>query len=328
MCNPERLLVQLIRLIDLIPTPPPPVKRKRGRPFVYSDRLFLKVLLIMVLKRLHRPYELYSVLTVESADADQLRALLFEAGRFPARRTFERRLKRLPDTLPAQIACLGALLVQLYQPWAHSGRAAAIDSTILHARGAPWHMKDRKKGLVPNTSIDTEAHWTHSGWHNWVYGWKLHLVTTVASIWIPLAARLCPANEADNSLAPELIRDMPGEARYLLADVQYNAPNVREACDASDRILIASGRDPTYPRNDPGAPVRKVFHALRSATLERFNAIYKNVFEARLPVPTKGRINTARFALGAVFVYQLVLLYRYHQGIRHQRGVKTLIRLA
>jgi hypothetical protein len=31
---------------------------------------------------------------------------------------------------------------------------------------------------VPHTSIDTQAHWTKSGWHGWVYGWKLHLATT------------------------------------------------------------------------------------------------------------------------------------------------------
>jgi hypothetical protein len=50
--------------------------------------------------------------------------------------------------------------------------------------------------VVPHTSIDTEAHWTKSGWHGWVYGWKLHLVNTVASVWIPLAAELPAANTA------------------------------------------------------------------------------------------------------------------------------------
>lgn len=46
MITQDTLLVQLIRLIDRIPTPPPPTHRSPGRPIVYSDRLFLKALLI------------------------------------------------------------------------------------------------------------------------------------------------------------------------------------------------------------------------------------------------------------------------------------------
>ncbi|MDQ5854646.1 MAG: hypothetical protein M3380_21760, partial [Chloroflexota bacterium] len=69
---------------------------------------------------------------------------------------------------------------------------------MLRARGRVWHKKDWEAGAVPHTSIDTEAHWTKSGWHGWVYGWKLHIVTTVANVWIPLAAELTPANAADN----------------------------------------------------------------------------------------------------------------------------------
>src|SRR5205807_7628871 len=74
-------------------------------------------------------------------------------------------------------------------------------STVLRARGGVWHKKDREAGVVPHTSIDTEASWTKSGWHGWVYGWKLHLVCTVAAVWIPLAAELTCANVADYEVA-------------------------------------------------------------------------------------------------------------------------------
>jgi hypothetical protein len=98
----------------------------------------------------------------------QVRGLLVEHGAFPARRTWERRLRRMPETLPAQIGCLGRCLVEQLQPWASGGRAVAIDSTVLHARGGVWHAKHRAAGVVPHSSIDTEAHWTKSGWHGWV----------------------------------------------------------------------------------------------------------------------------------------------------------------
>jgi len=46
-------------------------------------------------------------------------------------------------------------------------------------------------------------------------------------------------------------------------------------------------------------------------------------------VPTKGRLDTARFALGAILVYQLALLHRYYeQGSNTNRGLKAFLRAA
>ena len=64
-----------------------------------------------------------------------------------------------------------------------------------------------------------------------MYGWKLHLAITVAGMWIPLSARLTPANVADNQTAPALIEELPDEARFVLGDTHYNAENVREKCE-------------------------------------------------------------------------------------------------
>ena len=168
MIPSEPLLVTLVKLVDSIPVPPPPAKRPRGRPKVYSDRLFLKALIIMLVRHLHNVHELLAVLAEPTAEMALLQALLTEQGCYPTRRTWERRLKAMPATLPAQIGYLGCYLVVLIQPWAAYGRAVAIDSTILLANGGVWHKKDRDKGVVPHTSIDTEAHWTKSGWHGWV----------------------------------------------------------------------------------------------------------------------------------------------------------------
>src|SRR5205823_5444430 len=129
-----------------------------------------------------------------------------------------------------------------------------IDSTPLRARGGVWHKQDREAGAVPHTSIDTEAHWTKSGWHGWVYGWQLHLVTTVAAVWIPLAAELTPANVPDGEVAPQLLADLPAEVRFVLGDRHYNAPEVRAACARAGRLLVTSqyGR---YPHTDDGVEV-------------------------------------------------------------------------
>jgi len=173
----------------------------------------------------------------------------------------------------------------------------------------------------------TEAAWTESGWHGWVYGWKLHLISAVATVWIPLAARLTPANLADNEAAPALIQEVPPEVRFLLGDRHYNAPNVREAWENDERILVASQYGP-YPHTGEGVEVLRVFHKLRSRTIENFNEHFKGIFDGHGQVPTKGLLNTKRFALGAVFVYQLALLYRFESQLPLCIGLKAFLKAA
>jgi Transposase DDE domain len=327
MITQESVLVQLIRLVDQIPTPQPPPRRPRGRPIFYSEKLFMKALVIMIVRRLHKVGELLAVLEEESAQMREVRQLLFEGGRFPSRRTFQRRLKTLPNSLPDQIGCLGRYLVEVLKPWESRGRAVAIDSTTLQAKGGVWHKKDKEAGVVAHTSIDTEAGWTKSGWHGWVYGWKLHLAITVGGMWIPLSARLTPADVADNQIAPSLIEELPEEARFVLGDTHYNAENVRDKCERTERFLVTSKRG-TYPHTDSGVEVRRIFHKLRSLANENFNEHFKAIFEVHGQVPTKGRVNTARFAVGAVLVYQLALLHRHERKSEVNRGLKPFLRAA
>jgi hypothetical protein len=326
MIAPDTRLIVLLRLVEHIPLPEPP-PRGRGRPPVYSDRLFLMALVLMIVRHLHHVHELLAVVAEPTGEMAQVRSLLTEQGRFPCRRTWERRLAAIPDRLPQQIALLGGWLVAQLQPWAHCGRAVAIDSTVLTARGGVWHRKDREAGIVPHTSIDTEAGWTKSGWHGWVYGWKLHLVSTVARVWIPLAAELTPANAADNERALDLLAGLPAEVRFVLGDRHYNAPNVRAACATAGRVLVATQYGP-YPHTDDGVEVRRIFHKLRSVTIENFNEQFKGIFDVHGAVPTKGLQATRRFALGAIFVYQLALLQRAEVGLELRVGLKPFLKAA
>ena len=326
----EALLVTLVKLVDYIPVPAPPPKQGRGRPQVYGDHLIVKALVIMVIRSLYSAYSLVAFLEQETPLTQELRRLLHnEAGRFPTRRTWERRLKLLPERLPALIGALGRHLVALIQPWAQVGRAAALDSTMLRAKGGVWHKKEREQGIVPHSSIDTEANWSKSGYQGWWYGWKLHLACAVTTFWLPLAAELSVANTYDAKIAPALIRQLPGEVRYVLGDHHYNdeADEVWAACRLSDRFLITSQAGP-YPHTGDGVAVRGIFHKLRSLAIEPFNGLFKNVFEWQGQVPVKGLQRVQLIVLGAVLVYQLVLLYQFQRGLPLGKDVKALLRAA
>ena len=113
-----------------------------------------------------------------------------------------------------------------------------------------------------------------SGHHGWVYGWKLHIASVVASVWIPVAATVTPANRADNEEAVSPLPEVPMDTRFVLGDTNYNAPNVQEMCERHGRIPVATLRGP-YPHTDRGVEVRRIFHKLRSLAIENLNEHFK-----------------------------------------------------
>jgi hypothetical protein len=92
MLRQTSLLVTLVKLIDQLPWPSEPVKRPRGHPKTYSDRLMVKALVIMIIRRLYTGYALLAFLEHNDPLPQQLHPLLCEHGRLPSRRTWERRL--------------------------------------------------------------------------------------------------------------------------------------------------------------------------------------------------------------------------------------------
>jgi hypothetical protein len=58
---------------------------------IIAQQLFLKALVIMMVYHLHNVHALLSVLAQPPAEMQQLCEILNEHGRFPARRTWERR---------------------------------------------------------------------------------------------------------------------------------------------------------------------------------------------------------------------------------------------
>jgi len=327
MISGGSILVSLVHLVDHLPLPPPRARRKRGRQPTYSERLIIKALVVMIIRRLYTAWALLAFLHQNDPVVQQLRGLLTEEGRFPTRRTWERRLAALPSTLPGLIGRLGRQLVTVLTPWAQQGHGAACDSTAVRAHGGVWHKKDREAGSIPHTSIDTEAHWSKSGWHGWWYGWKLHLAVSIGSLWIPLAAEFTAANVADSEVAPLLLIQLPAEVRYVLGDQHYNTPELRIECARHNRELVATRRGP-YPHTDGGVEVRRVFHQLRSHAIEPFNGLFKNIFEWGGHMPVKSLRRCQLLALGAVLLYQLALLYQHQYHHPVGVGIKALLRAA
>jgi hypothetical protein len=110
--------------------------------------------------------------------------------------------------------------------------------------------------------------------------------------------------------------------RYLVTLIQPCAQR-QESCGQAGRILETTqyGR---YLHTSDGVEVRRVFHKLRSVAIEQF----KGIFDGHGQVPTKGLRNTCRFALGAILLYELALLYRFQHAQPVRVGLKAFFKSA
>ena len=68
MIRHDALLVTLVKLVDRLAMPAQPSKGERGHPREYSDRLFLKAFVVMIVRHLHKVNGVLSVLAQPTAD--------------------------------------------------------------------------------------------------------------------------------------------------------------------------------------------------------------------------------------------------------------------
>ncbi|MBI1929878.1 hypothetical protein HYR99_37205 [Candidatus Poribacteria bacterium] len=83
-------------------------------------------------------------------------------------------------------------------------------------------------------------------------------------------------------------------------DLHDNAPNVRNICEKTFRLLVTTQYG-SYPHTDDGVFVRRIFHKLRSVASKNFNEPFKGIFDAHGQVPTQGFTHTKRKAKGGSF---------------------------
>ena len=117
----------------------------------------------------------------------------------PDRRTFDRRLNTISTDIKERITTMTGLLVheKMIDPY-----IVAIDSTLLKAKGYVWHKSSMIKGIVPRSGIiDTDARWGFSDTKGWVFGYKLHMISSTGlTTIVPLAADFTTGNVQDNQM--------------------------------------------------------------------------------------------------------------------------------
>jgi hypothetical protein len=254
-------------------------------------------------------------------------------SRIPSRRTFDRRLATISRDIKNRIAAMGELFVcdNLVDPYIIS-----TDSTLIKAKGSVWHKSSMTEGVVPRSGIDTDARWGFSHTKGWIFGYKLHLISsTGGSIIVPLAADFTTANIPDNQMFNTLTSNLPitiiKETCYMSADPGYDdhklydlstdmgfqlvCPVQRYENTPADRIKLVE----FYESN-----IGQAIYSWRSKSIEPLIEHIKSVFRID-PLPVRGYDRACASVLLSVLLYQILVYYNCKTNKDNPRAIKYML---
>jgi hypothetical protein len=143
---------------------------KRGRPYVYGNQVLIVFFMVMQYRRIFEFKAQRRWLETHLTEREQM-----GFATIPHRTTLSRRYKALAPVLEDFIAFVGQAVETLDERF--DSHDVFEDKSLFKAKGPVWHQSDRKVGRIPDRlrNLDTDATWSKSGYHGWVYGYGLHL---------------------------------------------------------------------------------------------------------------------------------------------------------
>lgn len=143
---------------------------KRGRPFTYAEEMFIIFFMLTQFRRIHAHKAKWRWLVNHPEMLEML-----GWAQVPHRTTIARRYKALYEVVQEFILFIGEYAPDLSEQF--SSARLVEDKSLFKASGPVWHQSDRKAGRIPEKlrNLDTDATWSKSAYHGWVYGYGLHM---------------------------------------------------------------------------------------------------------------------------------------------------------
>lgn len=189
---------------------------KRGRPFTYSEKMFIVFFMLMQFRRI---YQFKTQWRWLKAHPEILSLLGWQ--RVPHRKTISTRYKQLYDTLQQFMKFLVPVAGELDE--AFRTEHLVEDKSLFKAKGPVWHQSDRKAGRIPDGlhNLDTQASWSRSGYHGWVYGYGMHLTCNDAAFPVMVQVETASVSESEviEQKAPVILEEL--QPATLSADNSY-----------------------------------------------------------------------------------------------------------
>jgi len=254
-------------------------------------------------------------------------------SRVPSRRTFDRRLATISNDIKNRITAMGELFVRdkIIDP-----SILSTDSTLIKAQGYVWHKSSMKKKVVPRSGIDTDARWGFSHTKGWIFGYKLHLISSTGSIIVPLAADFTTANIPDNQMYSILITaSLPltivKRTSYMSADPGYDDHELYDLSSSMGFQLVCPVQRYKSTPTDRmkliefyESEVGQVIYSLRSTSIEPLIGHIKSTFRID-PLHVQGYVKGCAIVLLSVLLYQILVYYNCKTDRDNPMAIKYML---
>lgn len=257
----------------------------------------------------------------------------------PCRDTYCRRYLRVHRLFDKTIELQGKQAVKKH---ICSAACVATDKSLIAARGpCPSHRKPRR-------GTDPQAAWCLSGHDGWVFGYSYEVVVTAPrkGLVFPLLASADTASRNEQKSFASKIARLPKSMNDVLGDKAYDGNELAEAVEYRRNgqrngrhylcPLIHHGGKPAVGRYPQGgrrerrrqhrqrrehflhSKKGRSLYRRRKQSVEPFNSHFKKLFELEDRVWHRGLDNNRTMLLGAILLYQLLVMYTFRQGQRDQ----------
>ncbi len=131
---------------------------------------------------------------------------LLQIETVPHRTTLSRQYKKLGEVVIEFVTFVGQKAADLDETFAN--KHLVEDKSLFKAAGPVWHQSDRKEGRIPEKlrRLDTDATWSKSAYHGWVYGYGLHMTCTNDAF--PKMIRVKTASISDSDMLDQKADDI------------------------------------------------------------------------------------------------------------------------
>ena len=223
---------------------------KGGTTQTFSDASFVLFFMVIFYKRIHSFKAMEKYVKVHFAQ--------FGFPEAPSRKTIRRRFLELPLVLKFVMPRIAEECKKLDFP-TFGFSFAFIDKSVFKALGGIWHKKDMKINRVPHKSIDTDGSWAKSAYHNWRFGYGLHVICNQYRF--PINAWVTTASVKDHTLLETLVEPLSQHIGIIVGDRGYFALRSMQNIYKKWKILVQT----------PG-----IYENLTQKATDTFKHIYNN----------------------------------------------------
>jgi hypothetical protein len=292
-------------------------QKGKGRPPVYKNRVLICFFAIMVLKRCFLFKAMHRWLLHHKKEVGKL-----GFPKIPSRRTISRRYKALYEIVQQFVLFIG----QWASPLGEKFHTEVVyeDKSLFKAKGPVWHKKDMRANRIPEglRNLDTDATWSKSEYHGWVFGYGLH--TTCTKDGFPILVEADTAFVSEHEVIQRKENDLLSmNIGYLVGDDGYtNFKKTRTW--AKDGLLLitpalrANGKDgKAYRRFIKQPDLASLLQKRKTAIEPVFDLISRllSTTNNHKQLPVKGKPNVRSFLAFGVLLVQLALLMNSIWGL-------------